>query len=310
MKKYLLILIAIAIPLSVLCQGKVDIEKEKAAIIALIEEETASYYASDYNRWAATQVQDETNISTQAWNNGFNYITGWDSISAGIKPYIIEKKEIQKEVKSNYKIKIYNGSAWVVFDNEIFDKSGKSAGKFIATVFLEKRDNKWKSVYRNRIEVSSYYSPNAAEGLPNVPVGDRYLNMVGQTNSFILNSINYAKSMGKTVEDIANFTGDQFKISWNKANGYNGLVNGVKYNLVCYLPNGELKILEQDDNHVKFSAKDIFPYLKNNSPLYNVTYDEYLTFLKIANGKIAEYMGAEFTQKVENDEIIMTIKKK
>lgn len=115
MKHFLSILVAIAIPLGVLCQGKVDIEKEKAAIIALIEEETASYYASDFERWAATQVQDETNISTGASNSGFSYTTGWNSVSSGIKPYIIEKKEVLKEVKSNYKIKIYNGSAWVVF---------------------------------------------------------------------------------------------------------------------------------------------------------------------------------------------------
>lgn len=296
-------------PLGVLCQGKIDIEKEKAAIVALIEEETASYYASDFDRWAATQVQDDTNISTDAWNSGFSYITGWDSVSNGIKPYIIENKETQKEVKSNYKIKVYNGSAWVIFDNETFSKTGESTGKFIATVFLEKKDNKWKSVYRNKIEVSSYYSPTDVVGFPNVPLADRYLNMLGQMNTFIINSINYAKSIGKTVEDIANFTGNQFKTSWNQANGYNGFVNGVKYNWVCIIPNGELKILDQDESHVKFSVKNIFPYLKNNSPLYNVTYDEYLTFLKIALGKIAEYMGAEYAQEISDEGIIVNIKK-
>lgn len=310
MKNYLSILIVILMPLGVLCQGKIDVEKEKAAIIALIEEETASYYASDFDRWAATQVQDETNTLMGAWNTGFSYNVGWDSISAGMKPNITEKRETLKEVKSNYKIKVYNGSAWVIFENEVFSKTGESIDKFIATVFLEKKDNKWKSVYRNRIEVSSYYSPNTPEGFPNVPVADRYFMMVGQTNSFILNSINYAKSMGKTVEDIANFTGDQFKTGWNKADGYNGFVNGVKYSWVSFIPNGELKILEQDDNHFKFSAKDIFPYLKNNSPQLNVTYDEYLTFIKIVDEKIAEYMGAEYTQKEDNDEIIVTIKKK
>jgi len=310
MKNYLSILIAILLPLGVLCQGKVDIEKEKAAIIALIEEETASYYASDFDRWAANQVQDETNILTEAWNSGFSYITGWDSISTIMKPGIIKKKETQKEVKSNYKIKVYNGSAWVIFDNEIFSKTGESTYKFIATVFLEKKDNKWKSVYRNRIEVSTYYSPTVAKGFPDVPVADRYLMMVGQMNAFILNSINYAKSMGKTVEDIANFTGDQFKTSWNKANGYNGYVNGLKYIWVCLLPDAEFKTLEQDDNHVKFRIKDIFSSLKNNSPQYNVTYDEYLTFSKILNEKIAEYMGADYNQKVENGEIEVTIKKK
>lgn len=297
-------------PLGVLCQEKVDIEKEKAAIIALIEEETASYYASDFDRWAATQVQDETNTLMGAWNTGFRYNIGWNSISAGMRPNITEKRETMKEVKSNYKIKVYNGSAWVIFENEVLSKTGESINKFIATVFLEKKDNKWKSVYRNRIEVSSYYSPNTPEGFPNVPVADRYLNMVGQINIFIINSINYAKSIGKTVEDIAIFTGDQIKTSWNKANGYNGFVNGVKYNWVSFAPDGKFKILEQDDNHFKFSVNDVFPYLKNNSPLYIVTYDEYLTFLKIVHEKIAEYMGAEYTQKVENEQITVTIIKK
>jgi len=86
--------------------------------------------------------------------------------------------------------------------------------------------------------------------------------------------VNYAKSFGKTVEDVANFSGVQIKTGWNQVNGYNGFLNGVKYNWVCIIPNNEFNTLEQDDNHFKFSVKNVFPYLKDNGSLFNVTYDE------------------------------------
>ena len=41
-----------------------------------------------------------------------------------------------------------------------------------------------------------------------------------QADIFLVNLINYAKSIGKSVGDIASFTGDQIKTGWNEADGY------------------------------------------------------------------------------------------
>ena len=39
--------------------------------------------------------------------------------------------------------------------------------------------------------------------------------VTSQMNVMILNQINYAKTMGQTVEEVAQFSGNQFKLGWN-----------------------------------------------------------------------------------------------
>ena len=270
------------------CQEKIDIEKEKEAIIALIEEETASYYASDFERWSATYIQDSTNTGMNASKSGFSFNSGWESVSSNAKSYIVGEKEEQKEVKTPIRIKIYGESAWIVFDNEVFNNKGESVGKMMVTNFLEKDDGSWKIVYRNVIGAYSYY----------------------QADIFVINSINYAKSLGKNVEDIAGFTGDQFKTGWNKEAGYDGFVNGTLNNWRSIVPKGELKILEQDDSLIVFSANNMLTGLKSSGPQFNVTYDELLTFFRVAHEKIANYLGAIYTQKTTQDGVVVTISKK
>lgn len=133
--------------------------------------------------------------------------------------------------------------------------------------------------------------------------------MVFQTNGMILNTINYAKSMGKTVEEVAIFTGDQFKTGWNKENGFVGFVNGTIRNWICFIPNSTVEILEQSNNMIKYKTGVVFPNLKKDSPQFNVSYSEYLTFYRIVYERVGEYLGAEYSQSVVEDGIIVTIKK-
>jgi hypothetical protein len=124
-----------------------------------------------------------------------------------------------------------------------------------------------------------------------------------------VNSINYVKSIGKSVEDLASFTGDQYKSGWNKTEGYNGFVSGVLYYWRVFVPIGELKILEQDNNHVVFSANKMLTQLKN-SPQFNVTYEDYLTFYRITFEKIADYMDVIYKQETTPDGVLVTVTKK
>jgi hypothetical protein len=269
------------------CQEKIDMDKEKKAIIDLIEEETASYYANDFERWSATYVPDSATTIMGASKNGFNFYPGWKSISSNTKQSVIAPKELLKEIKTPIKIKIYGESAWVIFNNESFNNNDEPIGKSLVTNFLIKENGKWKIIYRNRIMASSYY----------------------QADNFIINSINYAKSLGKNVEDIAAFTGDQFKTGWNKEAGYDGFVNSTINNWRNMTPKDKFKILEQDESHVVFSAGSICPALNSSGSQYNVTYDEYLTFLNIVMEKIADYMGSVYKQETTREGVEVTISK-
>ena len=138
----------------------------------------------------------------------------------------------------------------------------------------------------------------------------KHSRMVGQANGIILNLISYAKSQGNSVEDVAKFTGDQFKTGWNKENGWEGFAKGCLHNWTIFTPDNKLVILEQSETMLKFQSKTPYVWLKNNGPQYNVSYDEYMTFLKINHKIIAEYLGADISFKEVEDGIILTVKKK
>jgi hypothetical protein len=204
-----------------------------------------------------------------------------------MKPTLVNKRQAVKEVKTPLRIKIYEESAWIVFDNEGFNDKGESTGKSIVANFLEKHDGNWKMVYRNQTAAYSYT----------------------QSDIMLINSINYSKSLGKSVEDFASFSGDQLKTSWNKASGFNGFVNGILSNWRPLVPIGDLKIQERDDSHIIFSASNMLSGLKS-APQYNVTYDDYLTFYRVVSEKIADYMGAIYKQETTSDGVLVTISKK
>ena len=158
MKKYVLTLFALILLAGTSCQEKIDIEKEKEAIIVVIEEETDAYLDRDFDRLAATWVQDETIIRLGASKSGYGYWVGWEEIGSDIKESIegVSEPDGSKEVKTNYKIKVYRESAWAVFDNEHYNSEGELTGKSIHVEFLEKVNGEWKIVYLCIVSTSSY----------------------------------------------------------------------------------------------------------------------------------------------------------
>lgn len=285
MKKTITLLVALFLIVNYSCKEKIDYEKEKKAIIAVIEEETAAYYASDFNRWAATYLQDSTLMVVDVSKSGPYYSTGWEKFSSETKSYIVAKKDFQKEIKTPLRIKIYGKGAYIVFDDEVINDKGEVFGNATVACVLDKNNDKWEIAYRNIVRDDSYYQPDI----------------------FILNSINYAKSLGKKVEDLASFTGDQIKTSWS--GGYDGFVNGMLFNFGILVQKKDLKIIEQDSNHIIFNVNKLLTGLKA-APQYNVTYDDYLLMYNIVCQKIADYLGAIYKQEPTPDGVKISISKK
>jgi len=287
MKTTIKILVVFLLIVSYSCKEKIDIEKEKDAVMAVIMEETAAYYANDFDRWSAVHVQDSTLFTTGASRSGFGCMAGWQAYSEDMRPVFVGEKGVNREEKIPLMIKIYGESAWVVIMNNLPDEQGGLADSFIAVNFLEKHDGKWVIAYRNRL---NYYTYSQADG-------------------FLINSINYAKSLGKSVEDIAAFTGDQYKTVWDQSVGYDGFVSGMLSNWSSMVRQEEFKVVERDDNHIVFSVNNIYTGLKA-SPQFNVTYDDYLLFMKITGERIGEHMGAAYQQETTQDRIRVTISRK
>ena len=148
------------------CQKKIDIEKEKEVIKAVIEEETNAFMDNDYDRFAATYVQDKTFIRLNArkadydfivgW--GYNYIVGWKGISSVFREGFKGNPDtlLYKFENSNYKIKVYPESAWAVYDESWYDREGVLVELNIDVRFLEKVKGEWKIVYLSTVNTTSY----------------------------------------------------------------------------------------------------------------------------------------------------------
>ena len=108
-------------------------------------------------------MQDETTVRLTADKNGFEYYGGWEDLSIFLKDGTeggFERLGFTnpKNRKTDYRIKVYNESAWVIFNEDLdLDYQGETLNFIgIGVRFLEKVDGEWKIVYMSEVNKSSY----------------------------------------------------------------------------------------------------------------------------------------------------------
>ena len=111
MKKYVLVSLIFVFFLGSSFNDKA--EKEKEEVKAAIEESQNAYLARDFNRISSAWVHDEYAIRIGANKNNFAFHEGWEKQDTRYKNIIKNNPEPNgnKEVNSNYRIKVYKGSA-------------------------------------------------------------------------------------------------------------------------------------------------------------------------------------------------------
>ena len=140
------------------CQPKVNVEKEKEAIMAVLEEEGAAALAKDKDRMFALHVQDDMETRLELGEYGYNTYTGWNEVgkllgdAVGGEGALGGADAVSK--KENVVIKVTGNTAWLTCDN-IWEWTvdGKKGGySNIQVNFLEKIKGKWL------ISFAAYYS--------------------------------------------------------------------------------------------------------------------------------------------------------
>ena len=148
MKNYLLTLFAIILLAGTSCQEKIDIEKEKEAIMAVIQEEGDAFAAKDMERLFAVHVQDSLDTRLSLSKNNYTILAGWDEIKSNFEGSIESSWEIEdpKNLKENVILKVTDGSAWLICDNIWkWTYEGEPGERInIQITFLEKIEGKWK----------------------------------------------------------------------------------------------------------------------------------------------------------------------
>ena len=153
------------------CEQALDMEKEKAAIIKVINQETESYLERDFDAMYATHVHDSLNMRLTAGADNYVFAEGWEDVSKHMSGDETEDElnpdlHIKVE-KTNYRMKVYPGSAFVVCDQmwtSTFDDDVTEI-ESIQVRFLEKIEGEWKISFVSFIGVSGYWEMEDPEEL-------------------------------------------------------------------------------------------------------------------------------------------------
>ena len=144
------------------CEKAIDYDKEKAAIIAVMEKETQTYIDRDFEGMFSTHLQDSTNIRLTAGADNYVFAEGWEDVS---KHMTGDETEDGRGVEVGvfnahryYRMKICEASAFVVC-NQVWSSTYDDDVTEIESIqvrFLEKIDGEWKISFVSFIGTSGY----------------------------------------------------------------------------------------------------------------------------------------------------------
>ena len=155
MRRYFLPLFALAMLVATSCQPKVNVEKEKEAILAVILEEADAFESMDKDRVFATHIQDSEEKRLELGVYGYRIYDGWEELGTLLGDYLdAEATENVKISKENVQIKVAGTAAWLICDNVLQWGGGDDIDGYtnIQITFLEKVKGEWK------ISFSAYYN--------------------------------------------------------------------------------------------------------------------------------------------------------
>ncbi len=163
MKRYFWPVLTLFVLFATSCQQEAGLEKEKEAILAVLQEEAAALAASDFDRFRATHIQDSQETRVELGIYGYHIYQGWEEVGTLMKDYL-EGHQMNDPInrKENVLIKVTGNSAWLTCDNIWKASSGESQteNNNLQIVFFEKIEGEWK------ISFATYYSkPEPVEGI-------------------------------------------------------------------------------------------------------------------------------------------------
>jgi len=153
------------------CKQTVDYEKERAAIIKVMNEETQTYIDRDFEAMYATHVHDSLNMRLTAGADNYVFVEGWENVKKHMTGDQTEDDlgpDIHIDVeKSNYRMKIYPNSAFVVCDQKWTSRYDDDTTEInsIQVRFLEKIEGEWKISFVSFIGTSGYEGMDETEKL-------------------------------------------------------------------------------------------------------------------------------------------------
>jgi len=168
MRTYLLFFSAIALIAGNSCQPKIDVEKEKEAIMKVIQTESETARDANFEGLAACYIQDELNTRLDYSLKNYAVTTGWENVKKILESVTANTGQDYsgiKITKDNAIIKVMGNTAWLICNNNWKGTFGGAEVEVenIQVTFLEKVDGSWKISFAAWI---SKPEPEMAAGTP------------------------------------------------------------------------------------------------------------------------------------------------
>jgi hypothetical protein len=150
MKKSLFVFTALIFLACISCKQKIDISKEKEAVLKVLREEGDAYVVSDMKRIAAIHIQDSIDTRLAQGPDSYKIYKGWNEIQKMYENDIKIKPDTSlknpKNLKENIIVKVVGNSAWVICDNTWKYNYNNVPEKTtnIQIAFFEKINGEWK----------------------------------------------------------------------------------------------------------------------------------------------------------------------
>ena len=158
MKKSLLVLSAFILMAGSSCQKKIDIEKEKATIIKVLNDEGRIFAAGDMQGLSAIHVRSEMDARLA----GTTLYKGWSEIEKLLSDNIENNKKNTsmtnpRNLKENIVLKVTGNTAWLTCDNiwkwEENNEQKDFSNRQIS--FFEKINGEWKFSFNAFVQLHS-----------------------------------------------------------------------------------------------------------------------------------------------------------
>lgn len=155
-------------------------------------------------------------------------------------------------------------------------------------------------------------SPLAAQRveLAELSLEQRLLRMSQLTVSAWVGAIAYAKAMGQTPEELAEFWGEMYASGWERRReqGPAGMLQAYAYNLASpALAVVEVISQSRDSITARMNRPYITHYFGEDHEAFGVTVEEYERVVEIISQMIADYLDLTFEQRIEGEWIVFTI---
>ncbi len=167
MRKYLLLLFVFILLTGTSCEEKIDVEKEKEAVIETVKSLVNDRNALDFEAYMNYWVDEPYAFLTSTGKNGHDFMDLADLKMKGKEQFdklLVAQEEGTYTLKIepfDFNVKVYKESAWVTFKNKWTKviketEETEDLGETFLIVSLEKHNEEWKIAFINAIILFSY----------------------------------------------------------------------------------------------------------------------------------------------------------